>query len=113
MLVLELNEFLQLDMRGVVCNLLVQSQKGDGRIEGLAGLGREPDDFETGRVDLLRELINGNIGRCAHEDLTRVHLREVIDDRGGSNGLACSGRSLDEAERLLEHALDCVHLRVV
>jgi hypothetical protein len=62
-------------MRGAVRDLLMERQKRDRRIEGFAGFSSESDDFESRRVDLLRELVDSDVGGCADEDLAWVHLR--------------------------------------
>ena len=62
---------------------------------------------------LFGELVNCDVGWRADEDLALVHLREMIDDRCGRDGLASAGRTLNEAERLLKDLLDGVELRVI
>lgn len=94
LLVLELDELLQLEVHGVIRDLLVERQEGDGGIQGLARLCGETDDFEARCVYLLGELIDGNVGRGTDEDLAGVHLGEVVDDGGRGDGLAGSGRAL-------------------
>ena len=111
--VLELDELLQLDMGRVVRYLLVERKEGDGRIEGLARLCAEPHNLQPGGVYLLGQLVDGNIGRRADKDLSRVHFREMIDDGRGSYRLSRPRRALNEAERLLEDALNGIHLRMV
>lgn len=50
-------------------------------------------------MDLLRELVDGDVGGGADENLAGVHLGEVVDDRSGRDCLSGSGRSL--ASRML------------
>lgn len=113
LLVLELDKFLQLDMAGVVGNLAVEAEKRDGRVRFLAGFGGKANDLEAGEVDLLRELIDGDVGGGANEHLASVHLGEVIDDGSGSDRLSGPGGSLNKTDGFLQDALDGVHLRVV
>lgn len=100
-------------MCGTICNLLMQRKEADTRVEGLARFGSEADDLESGSVDLFRQLVDGDVRRRANEDLTGVHLGKMIDDRGGGHGLAGTRRTLDETKRLLQDALDRVHLRMI
>mmetsp|Transcript_35599 Transcript_35599/g.120617 ORF Transcript_35599/g.120617 Transcript_35599/m.120617 type:complete len:354 (+) Transcript_35599:1382-2443(+) len=72
----------------------------DGRRDGLAGLGAEAHDLEARRVDLLRELVHGDVRRRRHEDLPHALLRQVPDDRRGRHGLARARRPLDQRQRL-------------
>ena len=111
--ILKLDEFLEFDVRGVVCDLVMKRQKRDGRIERLTRLGCEAHNFEPRSVDLFSELIDGDVRRRADEDLARIHLGEVINNRSRSNGFASARRSLDQADRLLKDALDSIHLGVV
>ena len=113
LLVLELNQLLQLNVRRAVRHLLVQRQKRDRRVQRLPRLGRQPHHLEPRRVDLLRQLVHRDVRRRADQHLSRVHLREVVHDRGRRYGLARTRRPLDEAQRLLQHALHGVHLGVV
>jgi hypothetical protein len=122
-----------------VGDLLVKGEEGDLAVERLSRLGGDSDDLEAGGVDLLGELVDGNIRRGADKDLAGVHLGEVVDDRGGGDGFSGSGRTLpneneidgsdstsmtrkierrgrtnlDETERLLKDTLDSSHLRVI
>lgn len=99
--VLELNQLLKLDVRGVVGDLAVEREEGDGRVEGFAGFRSEANNLEAGSMDLLRELIHRDVRRSADEDLARIHLCEMIDDRRRGDGLSGTGRALDQTERLL------------
>jgi hypothetical protein len=82
LIVAQLNELLQFGMGIGIGDLIVQRQERDGRVECLAGFGSDTDDFESGLVDLLAQVIHGDVGWRADEDLARIHLGEVVDDRG-------------------------------
>lgn len=94
LLVLELNEFLQLGVGIAVGDLGVEGEERDGGLERFARLGGDADDLESRGVDLLGELVDGDVGGGADEDLAGVHLGEVVDDRSRGDGLAGSRRSL-------------------
>ena len=111
--VLKLNKLLEFDVGGVICDLVMKRQERDRRIERLARLGCEAYNFEPRGVHLFSELIHSNVRRSADEDLARVHLGEVINDRSRSNGFASARGSLDQADRLLKDTLDSIHLGVV
>lgn len=64
-------------------------------------------------MDFLRQLIDGDVRRCADKDLPRVHFREMIDDGGRSDGLSSTRRTLNQADRFLKDALDRIHLRMI
>lgn len=67
-------------------------------------------------MDLLSELIDGNVRRSADENLPMLlgsQSHEVIDDGGGGHSLACAWRPLNQRQRLFEHALHCQDLTVV
>ena len=64
-------------------------------------------------MDLFSELINSDVRRRADEDLTRIHLGEVINNRSRGNGFASARRSLDQTDGLLKDALNSIHLGVV
>jgi hypothetical protein len=95
---LELNELLQLGVRVRVGDLGVEGEVRDGRLERLARFGRHAHDLESRGVDLLGELVDGDVRGGADEDLAGVHLGEVIDDRGGGDCLSGTGRSLSSAD---------------
>jgi len=80
LLVLQLNEFLQLHVRRVLGHLLMESQERDGGIKGLSRLRGDTDRFQPRGMDLLGELIHGNIGRRADQNGTRVHFRQMVND---------------------------------
>lgn len=111
--VLELDQLLQLNVHSAVGNLLMQGEETDAAIESFSGFGGETDDLQSGGVDLFRQLVDGDVRRCADKNLARVHLGQMIDDRGRGDGLASTRRTLNETKRLLQHALDRIHLRVV
>src|SRR6266404_6844711 len=111
--VLELDKFLEFDVRGVICDLVMKRQERDRRIERLARLGREAHNFETRGVDLFSELINGDIRRRADEDLARVHLGKMINSRSRSDSFASARGSLDQADGFLKNTLDSIHLGMV
>ena len=60
---------------------------------------------------LLRELVDGDVGWGADEDLPAGLLGQVVDDGGRGDRLARAGRSLDQAQRALQHRLHRVHLK--
>lgn len=49
-----------------VAGLVVQSQEGHGGVNGFPALGTQPDHLQTRLVDLLRQLINGDVTGSAH-----------------------------------------------
>ena len=100
-------------MSGTVCDLLMQCQERDARIQSFTGFGSEADNLQTRGMDLLRQLIDGNVRGCADEHLTRVHLCQMVHDRCRSDCLAGSRGALDKAEWFLEDALHRIHLRMV
>lgn len=99
LLLLELNELLQLGVGVGVGDLSMKGEEGDGGFESFAGLGGDADDLETGRVDLLGELVDGDVGGGGNEDLTGVHLREMVDDGGRGDGLSGTGGTLSTRPR--------------
>lgn len=74
------DELLQLYVGGTVRYLLMESQVRDTRIQSLPRFGSQTDHLQTGSVNLLCELIDGNVGRRANENLARVHFCEVVND---------------------------------
>ena len=64
-------------------------------------------------MNLFRELIDGDIGRSADEDLSLMLLDQMIDGGGGSDGFARPGRPLDQRQRALKHGLHGVHLGMI
>ena len=69
--------------------------------------------FDAGAVNLLGELVDSNVARRAHQDLPLALLDQVVDNRGRGHRLARARRALDQAQRLLDHRLDGVNLRMV
>ena len=57
-------------------------------------------------MDFFSELVDGDVGGGTHEDLSRVHFGEVIDDGGGGDCFAGTGGSLDQAKGFLENTFD-------
>ena len=78
--VLQLNKLLKLNMSGAICDLLVQSQERNARIQSLTGFSCKTDNLQACGMYLLRQLIHGNVGGCTNEHLTRVHLRQMVND---------------------------------
>ncbi|KAA1469267.1 hypothetical protein DENSPDRAFT_595198 [Dentipellis sp. KUC8613] len=113
LLVLELDKLLQLDMRGIVRDLLMQRQERDGRVERLAGLRRQAHDLQAGCVDLLGKLVNSDVRWRTDEHLAGIHLGQMVYDGGRCHGLSGTGGTLDKTDRLLEDALDRIHLGVI
>lgn len=111
--IFQLDELLKLGVSSIVGDLLMKRQERDGRIKSFARLGCEADHLEAGGVDLFRELINGNVGGGANENLARIHLRQMIHDRCRGNRLSCTRRSLDKAKRFLQHTFHRIHLGMV
>lgn len=50
-----------------VTGLVVQSQEGHRGVNGLPALGTQPHHLEAGLVDLLRELVDGNVTGSTHQ----------------------------------------------
>ena len=113
LLVLEHDELLKLYVRRAVLHLTVQCQEGHAGVEGFTRLGRQTHDLKPSHVDLLGELVDGDVRWSAHKDLAGVHFGEVIDDGGRGDGLSGAGRALNEGEGLLQDVLDRIHLGVV
>ena len=91
----------------------MQREVLDAAVDRLARLGAEAEDAQPRLVDLLGELVDGDVGRRADERLALILLGEVVHDGGGGDRLARAGRALHDRERLLEHGLDGEDLRVV
>lgn len=45
----------------------MQSQEGHRGVNGLPALGTQPHHLEAGLVDLLRELVDGNVTGSTHQ----------------------------------------------
>ena len=60
----------------------------DGRGGRLATLGRNAHHPQPRFVDLLGQLIHGDVRRGADQDLSLVLLGEMVDEGGGSDCLA-------------------------
>ena len=91
----------------------MQREVLDAGVDRLARLGAEAEDAQPRLVYLLGGLVDGDVGGRAHEGLALQLLCEVVDDRGGGDGLARARRTLHDGERLLQHRLDREDLRVV
>jgi len=50
-----------------VADLVVQRQEGNRRLDGLPALRAQPDDLQSGLVDLLRQLVHGDVTGSAHQ----------------------------------------------
>ena len=72
----------------------MQGQEGDGRVDGLATLGTQSHHLQPGLVDLLSKLIDGDVGRRAHEHGRPGLLHQVVDDGGRRDGLTGTRRAL-------------------
>jgi hypothetical protein len=64
-------------------------------------------------VDLLRQLVDGDVAGRAHKHGPLAQLHKVVHNGGRRDGLASAGRALDKAERPLQRRLDRVDLRLV
>ena len=64
------------------------------RVDGFSGLCANPDDLQTGFVDLLGQLIDGRVGRSANENRAPVLLDQLVHDGRGRHGLAGSRGTL-------------------
>ena len=114
-LVLELLQLLELRSLGrvQVRDLVVEGEVLHGRRHVLSGPRRESHDAQPRALDLLRELVHGDVGGGAHDHLPEVLLRELVHDRRGCHRFSGSRRALDEAERSLQHRARRALLRVV
>mmetsp|Transcript_7910 Transcript_7910/g.23809 ORF Transcript_7910/g.23809 Transcript_7910/m.23809 type:complete len:839 (+) Transcript_7910:1217-3733(+) len=112
---LELQQLAELELvrRVQLLDLMVEGEVLDRGAHRLAALGAHADHLEARAVDLLREMVHGHVAGRRHEHLPLAHLGQVVDDAGRRHRLARPGRTLDDAERLLQHALDRENLRVV
>lgn len=97
---LELNEFLQVAVRGCARYLIVQGKERNGRVERFTRLGCQSHDLESGAVNLFGELIDGNVGWRDDEDLTGIHLGQMVDNGCRCDGLSRSWRALQRSQRL-------------
>lgn len=50
-----------------VTGLIVQSQEGHRRVDGLPALGAQPHHLEPRLVDLLCQLVDGNVTGSTHQ----------------------------------------------
>ena len=50
-----------------VAGLVVQSQEGHRRVNGLPALGTEPHHLQARLVDLLRQLVDRNVAGSTHQ----------------------------------------------
>ena len=64
----------------------MQGQEGHGRIYGLSALGTQAHHFQARQVDLLRQLVHGNVGWCTDQDGASGLLHQVVDNGGGGHG---------------------------
>jgi hypothetical protein len=74
---------------------------------------REHPYLEARAVDLLRQLVHGDIAGCAHKDGALAKLDQMVHNSRRGDSLACARGPLDEAEGPLQGRLDGIHLRVV
>ena len=72
----------------------MEREERDGRVDGLATLGTQSHHLQPGLVDLLSKLIDGDVGRRAHEHWRPGLLHQVVDDGGRRDGLTSAGRAL-------------------
>ena len=112
-LALQLHKLVKLDIGVVHADLFVQGEEANLGLDILARLGSDTNDFETGEMDALGELINSHVRRCANKHLTTINLTQVVDDSCRCHSLASTGRTLDQTKRLLQDALNGVDLRAV
>lgn len=55
-------------------DLLMERYKVNTRINIFPGSGTQSDNLKSRRVDLISQLIDGNIGGCANQDLAHFLL---------------------------------------
>ena len=72
----------------------MEREERDGRVNGLATLGTQSHHLQARLVDLLRQLVNGDVGRRAHEHRPTALLHQMVDDGCRRDRLASAGRSL-------------------
>lgn len=65
-------------------DLIVEHEKADRRVDGLAGLCTNANHFQVGFVDFLGELIHGCVGRSADEHGTAVEANKLVNGRCAS-----------------------------
>lgn len=58
----------------------MESQERNGGIKGFSRLGGDADHFQSRDVNLLGELVHGNVGGRTDQNRSRVHLRQMVDD---------------------------------
>jgi len=107
----------------------VERQERDAGVDGLVSPGAEAHDAQPRAVQLLRQLVHGDVAGRADEPLAAQHLHQLVDERGRRDGLAGAGRALarsrmagctvttlphlDEAQGSLHRRLHRVRLAVV
>lgn len=64
-------------------------------------------------MNLFAKMVNSYVGRRAYQNLTRIHLGEVIYDRSRSHRFPGSWRALNETQGFLQYGFDSGHLRMV
>ena len=63
-------------------------------------------------VDLLCELVDGNVRRGTDEHGAAGQTGQMVDNRRRRHCFAGAWRTLDETEWSLEHSLHCVYLHI-
>ncbi|EUC33111.1 hypothetical protein COCCADRAFT_96921 [Bipolaris zeicola 26-R-13] len=91
----------------------MKGQETNRRLDILPGLCSYTNCLESSKVNTFAQLIDGNVGGCANQDLTTADLAKVVDDGGGRNCLSSTRRALNQTEWLLEDALYSIVLTVV
>lgn len=61
-----------------VPGLVVQSEEGHGRVDGLSALGTQPHHLQARLVDLLSELIHGDVTWSAHKNWPAGEFKSLI-----------------------------------
>ena len=74
----------------------MEREERDGRVYGLATLGAQSHDLQSGLVDLLCQLVDGDVGRCTHEHWRTGLFHQVVDDRRRGDRLPSARRALED-----------------
>lgn len=80
-------------------DLIVQCEEAHVTGDGLSTLRRQPHHSQTGLVDLLSQLIDGNVTRGTDKYLLHVLLGEVVDNGGRCHRLTSARGTLDQIGR--------------
>ena len=78
-----------------VADLVMQCEEGHGGIDGLSALGRQPHHPQPTLVQLLRQLVDGNVGRRTHQHGAATRLHQVVHNCCRGDSLAGTGWTLN------------------